>query len=204
MKMTELDESIDQQLKLDRAPAPVDEDDLPEGHYRRPGSPTAYDRDYRSSVSGIGRKDSFAYQQDGGANDEGWDKEPYQHPEDRPVLKGYYFYDVPAGMEGEAAIYGVKKTKGGKWAKALYSTSGRSYALQKNGADKAFGPGKFWSPKKESVAENATAGATAAANVGVGPVYKNKPAKQAKNKDGTAKNALDLNANLLTGGSIKR
>ena len=56
----------------------------------------------------------------------------------------------------------------------------------------------------KSVRESATAGATSAANVAVGPVYKNKPVKQPKNKDGTAKNALDINANLLTGGSIKR
>ena len=54
------------------------------------------------------------------------------------------------------------------------------------------------------LAETATAGSTSAGNVGVGAVYKNKPAKQAKNKDGTAKNALDIKANLLTGGSIKR
>ncbi len=175
-----------------------------EGHYRRPGSSTAYDRDYRSSVSGMGKHDSLAYQLDGGANDEGWDKEPYQHKDDKPVLKGYYFYDVPAGKEGLAAIYGVKKLKSGKWAKALYSTSGRSYALQKNGADKEFGPGKFWSPKKESIAETATAGSTSSGNVGVGAVYKNKPAKSVKNKDGTVKNAQDMNANLLTGGSIKR
>ena len=54
------------------------------------------------------------------------------------------------------------------------------------------------------VTESATAGATSAGNVAVGAVYKNKPAKQAKNKDGTAKNALDMKANLMTGGSIKR
>ena len=71
--------------------------------------------------------------------------------------------------------------------------------------------GKKWSvhitgesPTAESVAESATAGATSAANVAVGAIYKNKPAKQAKNKDGTAKNALDMKANLMTGGSIKR
>ena len=58
--------------------------------------------------------------------------------------------------------------------------------------------------KRQHVSETATAGATSAGNVGVGAVYKNKPAKQAKNKDGTAKNALDMKANLLTGGSIKR
>ena len=122
---------------------------IEEAMYRRPGSPTAYDRDYASSVSGMGKHDSLAYQLDGGANDEGWD-EPrgkYQAPEDKPVLKGYYFYNVPAGMEDQAAIYGVKQTKNGKWAKALYSTSGRSFAMQKDGADKAFGPGRWWSPK---------------------------------------------------------
>jgi hypothetical protein len=54
--------------------------------------------------------------------------------------------------------------------------------------------------------ETATAGGTSAGNVAVSAVYKNKPGKTAKNKDGTAKNALDLKGtNLLTGGSaIKR
>lgn len=45
---------------------------------------------------------------------------------------------------------------------------------------------------------------TNAHNVNVGAVYKNTKGKTPKNKDGTAKNALDMNANLLTGGSIKR
>lgn len=124
--------------------------EVEEGHYRRPGSPTAYDRDYASSVSGMGKRDSYAYQMDGGANDEGWDEEPrgkYQAPEDKPVLQGYFFYNVPAGMEQEAAIYGVKPTKSGKWAKAKYTTSGRSFDMQKDGADKAFGPGRWWAPK---------------------------------------------------------
>ena len=58
--------------------------------------------------------------------------------------------------------------------------------------------------KIHEILESATAGSTSAANVAVGPVYKNKPAKQAKNKDGTAKNALDMKTNLMTGGSIKR
>lgn len=55
-----------------------------------------------------------------------------------------------------------------------------------------------------SLEETATAGATNAGSVAIGPVYKNKPAKAAKNKDGTVKNAQDMDANLLTGGSIKR
>ena len=58
--------------------------------------------------------------------------------------------------------------------------------------------------KRKKIEETATAGSTSAGNVAVGAIYKNKPAKQAKNKDGTAKNALDMKANLLTGGSIKR
>ena len=55
------------------------------------------------------------------------------------------------------------------------------------------------------IKETATAGATSAGNVSVGAVYKNKTANTYKNKDGTAKNALDIKgANLLTGGSLKR
>jgi hypothetical protein len=66
--------------------------------------------------------------------------------------------------------------------------------------------GKIMLTKKaeDDLAETATAGSTSAGNVAVGAVYKNKPPKQPKNKDGTAKNALDMKANLLTGGSIKR
>lgn len=55
------------------------------------------------------------------------------------------------------------------------------------------------------VEESATAGATSAGNIASGPIYKNNLGKTAKNKNGTAKNALDMkNTNLLTGGSIKR
>jgi hypothetical protein len=57
---------------------------------------------------------------------------------------------------------------------------------------------------RKGVAESATAGATSAANVSVGAVYPNKKGKTPKNKNGTAKNALDMKANLMTGGSIKR
>ena len=57
--------------------------------------------------------------------------------------------------------------------------------------------------KIREIFETATAGATSSGNVAVGAVYKNKPGKTAKNKDGTAKNALDLKGtNLLTGGSL--
>ena len=57
--------------------------------------------------------------------------------------------------------------------------------------------------KIREIVESATAGATSAGNVSIGAVYKNKPGKTTKNKDGTAKNALDLKStNLLTGGSL--
>ncbi len=54
------------------------------------------------------------------------------------------------------------------------------------------------------ILEDPSAGTTNSASVSIGAVYKNKPPKQPKNKDGTAKNALDMKANLLTGSSIKR
>jgi hypothetical protein len=123
------------------------------GMYRKPGSSTAYDRDYASSVSGMGKRDSIAYQQDGGANDEGWD-EPrgqYQAPQDKPKMTGMFFYNVQPGQEQEAAALGIKKTKSGKWAKTKYNTSGRSFGMQKDSADKAFGVGKWWAPKNESL-----------------------------------------------------
>ena len=57
--------------------------------------------------------------------------------------------------------------------------------------------------KIKEIFETASAGATSAGNVSVGPIYKNMPAKTVKNKNGTAKNALDLKGvNLLTGGSL--
>jgi hypothetical protein len=124
------------------------------GAFRKPGSPTAYDRDYASSVSGMGKRDSLAYQQDGGANDEGWDEEPkgrYQAPQDKPVMSGMFFYNVQPGQEQEAASLGIKKTKSGKWAKTKYNTSGRTFDMQKHMADKTFGAGKWWSPKNEGL-----------------------------------------------------
>ena len=143
---------------------------LGEGWNRR----SAGQRDYDSSVSGFGRKDSLAYQLDGGANDEGWDRE--EPSRDVP-------YDV--------------FIDGRKWK--TFDSEGHAI----NVARKLQSKGKK-ATVQQSIAEDATAGATSAANVAVGAIYKNKPAKQAKNKDGTAKNALDMKANLMTGGSIKR
>lgn len=136
----------------------------------------AYQRDYDSSVSGMGKRQSLAYRLDGGANDEGWDREDD------------FKTDVPHDVYID----------GRKW-KTFDSHSHAS-----NVARKLQAKGKKATIQR-SLDESATAGATSAANVGVGAVYKNKPAKTPKNKDGTAKNALDMKGtNLLTGGSIKR
>ena len=138
------------------------------------GRRDSYQRDYDSSVSGFGKHNSLAYQQDGGANDEGWDREEPSR-------------DVPHDVHID----------GRKW-----KTFG-SHSHASNVARKLQSNGKKATVHR-SLEESATAGATSAGNVGVGAVYPNKPPKQPKKKDGTAKNALDMKANLLTGGSIKR
>jgi len=80
-----------------------------------------------------------------------------------------------------------------KAAKGMSKTAAKDYAKTKHKG----------LPNK--VEETATAGSTSAGNVSVGAVYKNQKGKTYKNKDGTAKNALDVKgANLMTGGSIKR
>ena len=67
--------------------------------------------------------------------------------------------------------------------------------------------------KNKTMKENGTIGGTHAVNVMVGPIHSNKgvkrdrngvpKAKQALNKDGTAKNGLDMGGSgLLSGGSI--
>jgi hypothetical protein len=71
----------------------------------------------------------------------------------QPVMTGMYFYNVKPGEEDAADLMGVKKTKSGKWALVQYNTSGHTFNWNKQRADQRFGTGKFWSPKKESVAE---------------------------------------------------
>jgi len=151
----------------------------------------AYQRDYDSSQTGFGRQHreiddeaNLMYVYDDGV---GRVKQRMisNHEERSAHQEGYR--QTP---EDALRIHGIirSKFKPGKW-------------VQKQGTQwvevHPFG-------NSEDVAESATAGATSAANVSVGVVYKNKPVKQPKNKDGTAKNALDIDVNLMTGGSIKR
>jgi len=57
--------------------------------------------------------------------------------------------------------------------------------------------------KIRELLETGTSGGTNAGNIGsIGLAIPNVPVKSAKKKDGTAKNALDSNVNLITGGSI--
>ena len=133
----------------------------------------SYQRDYDSSVSGMGKRDSLAYRMDGGANDEGWDRE--EPSRDTP-------HDV--------------YIDGRKW-----KTFG-SHSHANNVARKLQSNGKKATVHK-SLSEEATIGSTNAGSMSIGPAYKNKPVKAAKNKDGTVKNAQDMDSNLLTGSSIK-
>lgn len=75
----------------------------------------------------------------------GHEEEPYR-PQRRyssPASSGMYFYNVKPGQENDASRAGLKQTKSGKW----YSKNSNQEA------DKMFGPGRYWEPKSESVAE---------------------------------------------------
>ncbi len=60
---------------------PVKEEAVEEAYGRRDD---AYTRDYKSSVSGMGKRQSLAYHLDGGANDEGWDDHKPAKQADHP------------------------------------------------------------------------------------------------------------------------
>jgi hypothetical protein len=76
-----------------------------------------------------------------------------QRQDARPKIVAWTFYDVKPGQEDTAAMYKIRQMKNGKWAMPEYDKSGRTYAFQRNEADKVFGPGKRWVPKNEGVAE---------------------------------------------------
>lgn len=174
----------------------------------------SYQRDYDSSVSGMGKYDSLAYQLDGGANDEGWDKED----DYRPRKSGGFRSSRPGLQDQPYDVY----IDGRKWK------TFDSHSHANNVSKKLQAKGKNATIKR-SLEENATPGATSAANVGtvVSPhiaigkdrgkrSYTGSPGKsgtkapavpkavQAKNADGTAKNALDLKGTSVFGGALKR
>lgn len=65
----------------------------------------------------------------------------------KPKVVAWVFYDVKPGQEDMASIYKIRQLKNGKWAMPEYDISGRTYAFQRNQADKIFGKGKRWEPK---------------------------------------------------------
>ena len=140
----------------------------------------AYQRDYDSSQTGFGR----------GHDHRGLGQELAHETNNIAIaINGKTWKVIPCkGTADSPEEYNYLRHMK-NWAEKKSASSGKKWTVHLTGA---------------SVTESATAGATSAANVAVGPVYKNKPAKAAKNKDGTVKNALDMKANLLTGGSIKR
>jgi hypothetical protein len=186
------------------------------GMYRRSGSQSAYDRDYASSVSGMGR--------------------PERDMSDESNLL-YIYKDgrvkqkmISNRVEREARAQGYRDTQ--------------EQALKMHGIIRSkFKPGKWvqkqgdqWVEvypfgKPNDIAETATAGATSAGNVatlGINPKLSPGPARgkksyigtpgksgtkappqpkvnQPKTKHGTAVNALDMKSNIFGGGkAIKR
>ena len=70
---------------------------------------SAYDRDYASSVIGMNKKDSFAYQQDGGGNDE--DHEGDRRRE-REAEQGPWYLRIDGKIfksKGEVKVFDQKK-----------------------------------------------------------------------------------------------
>ena len=161
--------------------------ELQEGSYRN--RMDAYDRDYASSVSGMGRRER---DMDDESNllyiykDERVKQRMVSNRDERSA-RAEGFRD---SIEQALKLHGIIRSKfdSKKWVQKQGTQWVQVYP--------------FGAP--EGLNEDPTAGSTSSANVAVGAIYKNKPAKQAKNKDGTAKNALDMKANLMTGGSIKR
>ena len=103
-----------------------------------------------------------------------------------------------SGVNTKASVSSLRKTakssSGEKARMAHWLANMKAGRAKKN---------KQYTMKIREILESATAGATSAGNVAVGAVYKNKPGKTPKNRDGTAKNALDLKGvGLLTGGSL--
>lgn len=89
----------------------------------------AYTKDYKSSTSGFGRKDSLAYQLDGGANDEGWDEE-----ESRPFrqYKKYSPNDNKSKQNTKEGMLGdIKDAVVGKSAEQWAQVSPQMAALLK-------------------------------------------------------------------------
>lgn len=72
----------------------------------------------------------------------------------RPGAVGYTFFNIPSGKEKEAERLGLQRTKSGKYALAHIYPDKERYASSIEELEKAFGPGKYWEPKKENTTES--------------------------------------------------
>jgi hypothetical protein len=188
----------------------------------------AYQRDYDNSVAGMGKRQSYAYSQDGGANDEGDDKIDARIRAEYEKKKEYEqsgkFWLKQKDTQEHISDSFVGKAAANAAALELLK---QQPELKGNLVITAYGPDE----KQESVTESATAGATSAGNVatlGMNPKLSPGPARgkksyigrpgqsgtkappqpkviQPKTKHGTAVNALDMKSNIFGGGkAIKR
>ena len=132
------------------------------------------------------RGSSSAYDRDKRSSETGFDRGNNHRDDERHDLDPSDWYIVKDGKMYKTSVYPRDEQEAKR----------RGYSRTRDEARA--------DANTRSLEETATAGGTSAANVAIGPVYKNKPAKAVKNKDGTVKNAQDMDANLLTGGSIKR
>ena len=188
----------------------------------------AYQRDYDNSVAGMGKRQSYAYSQDGGANDEGDDKIDARIRAEYEKKKEYEqsgkFWLKKKDTQEHISDSFVGKAAANAAALELLK---QQPELKGNLVITAYGPDE----KQESVAESATEGSTSAGHVatlGMNPKLSPGPARgkksyigrpgqsgtkappqpkvnQPKTKHGTAVNALDMKSNIFGGGkAIKR
>jgi hypothetical protein len=167
--------------------------DLEEGFGQFRGGRDAYPRDYDSSVTGFGRPrreidDESNLMYIYNAERERLQQKMIDNRDERSAHQEGY----RDSKEGALKVHGIIRSKFDpkKWVQKQGTQWVQVYP--------------FGKPDELTEFASAPGNMTTAANVNVGAVYKNKPPKQPKNKDGTAKNALDMDANLMTGGSIKR
>ena len=153
----------------------------------------SYQRDYDSSVSGMGKKDSIAYQQDGGANDEGWDEEEKQSsdvPHDVHI-NGKKWKSF--GSHSHASNV-AKKIKGATVHKSLdeSASAGATSSASIGTVDAPhISPGKARGKKSYTGSPGSGSGTKAPPQPKV---------VQRKQKDGTAVNGLDIKGSSLFGG----
>ena len=168
----------------------LEEQGMTEMHGRR----DAYQRDYDSSVSGMGRKDSLAYQMDGGANDEGWDREERSYSADVPHdvhINGKKWKSF--GSHSHASNV-AKKIKGATVHKSLEETAsaGATSSASIGTVDAPhISPGKARGKKSYTGSPSSGSGTKAPPQPKV---------VQPKNSNGTAKNGLDIKGTSLFGG----